>query len=227
MKPILLVLCAITVLSACGGTAATPTAPAAAPTVQNATLAPATLPAASTRTDRRAPTLAPTAPPTETSNPTALPTETSVATSVPTLAPTTLPAATATRAVVTVPTQTLAPAVYVMAFSIDPPAPKSKPAQFLFHVAFLNTVGENVNYAHWRVLIFPKGQTKAVGDPQGQSKTIVPGASAQDTEAWSIRVTAGCETFTAQPIWENEDGKQTPLLQPGGQNLTLDFQVCP
>ena len=42
-------------------------------------------------------------------------------------------------------TPELAAAVYVTALSVDPPEPKSKPAEFLFHVSFLNTVGENVN----------------------------------------------------------------------------------
>jgi len=117
--------------------------------------------------------------------------------------------------------------VYVTGLSVDPPAPKSKPAEFRFHVKFLNTVGENVNYPRWRVLILPKGQTKAVGDPQGASKTIVNGASEQTTGVWSIKVAFGCESFVAQPVWENEDGKQTPLAMPDGKSAALEFQVCP
>lgn len=112
-------------------------------------------------------------------------------------------------------------------FQMDPAAPKSKPAEFFFTVSFLNTVGENVNYSRWRVLIFPKGQTNAIGDPRGISKTIANGTSQQITEAWSIKVTSVCESFLAQPVWENEDGKQTPVPQPDGKNLTLEFQVCP
>lgn len=211
--------------SACsGGNSTTPNEPTAAPTLQNVTVfAPATLPVVSTRTDRRAPTLAPTAPPTDLPTATPLPADTAT----PVIAPTATALPTATRAVVAPPTATLAPAVYVTAFNVDPPAPKSKPAQFLFHVAFLNTVGENVNYSRWRVLIFPKGQTKAVGDPQGASKTIATGASTQDTELWSIKVTSVCEAYTAQPVWEDDNGKQTPFLQPDGQAITLDLQVCP
>lgn len=219
-----LVVIMVSVCACSGGNSATPNEPTAAPTLSNVTVsAPATLPVASTRTDRRAPTLAPTAPPTDL--PTATPPPTDTAT--PVVAPTATALPTATRAVVAAPTATLAPAVYVTAFSVDPPAPKSKPAQFLFHVAFLNTVGENVNYPRWRVLIFPKGQTRAAGDPQGGSKTITTGTSTQETELWSIKVTSTCEAFTAQPVWEDDNGKQTPFLQPDGQTIALDLQVCP
>ncbi len=216
--------------------------------IQNATatLAPTVAPI-NTRTDRRAPTLAP--PGTATlaaafapslaaaftpslaaaftpSPPTG--TATLAAAFTPTLAPTftALSSPTSARPNAS-PIPTLARAVYVMSFSIDPPAPKSKPAQFLFHIQFLNTTGDVVQYPRWRVLIVPKGQTKAVGDPQGASKDIANGASEQQTEFWSIKTALGCEAFTAQPVWENEDAKQTPFLKPDGKNIVLEFQVCP
>lgn len=188
---------------------------------------------------RRAPTLAPTVAATAVSTETPLPTDT--ATVLPSA--TALPAATSTRSNASPtrpnasptrpnasPTSQLAAAVYVTGLSVDPLAPKSKPAEFRFHVKFLNTVGENVNYPRWRVLILPKdqkGQSKAVGDPQGASKTIVNGASEQTTGVWSIKVAFGCESYVAQPVWENEDGKQTRLVMPNGQSAALEFQVCP
>ena len=195
--------------------------PTAAPLPQTTKLPTPTNEPISTRVERRAPTLAPTA--TETIVvATAIPTPTATVENSATPSP--LPTNTRAKVVATAP---LEKAVYVTKFQIDPPQPKSKPAEFLFQVAFLNTVGENVNYPRWRVLIFPKGQTKAVGDPQGVSKTIANGASQQDTQAWSIKVSSTCESFTAQPIWENEDGKQTPLPQPDGKIPTIEFQVCP
>lgn len=179
---------------------------------------------------RRAPTIAPTEPPTDI--PTQAPTELPTATALPTNTSTPLPVATAvTKVANTRPAATavpnIAPGVYVTAFRVDPAAPKTKPAEFSFTVNFLNTVGEPVNYPLWRVLILPKGQTKAVGDPRGASKTIATGASQQTTEPWSIRVTSGCETFLAQPVWQDEEGRQIPLNKPDGSSVTLEFQVCP
>lgn len=225
----------LVLVSACTSGANTPAAPPLTePTVassnQNPTTgAPATIPAAGTRTDRRAPTLAPTSQATETSvvPPTEIPTATSAATN--TTAPTTVPTLAASptaRQPLATATPAAAPGVYVTTFRIDPPAPKSKPAEFFFQVGFLNTVGQVVNYPRWRVLILPKGQTKAVGDPQGTSKTIAPAASDQKTEVWSIKVIAGCETYIAQPVWEDEDGRQTPFTAPDGKAVGLEFQVC-
>lgn len=214
--------CAIFFLNACTSSATIPTeiAPTLAPSAQTATPEP-TAAAISTRVERRAPTLAPTA--TETIVlPTAIPSATPTVES----SATPLPLATNTRAQ-GVPTAPLAKAVYVTKLQIQPPAPKSKPSEFFFVVNFLNTVGENVNYPRWRVLIFPKGQTKPIGDPQGESKTIANGASQQNTERWSIKVGNGCETFTAQPVWQDENGKQNPLAQTDGKPVTMDFQVCP
>jgi hypothetical protein len=128
------------------------------------------------------------------------------------------PAATATLS--------LAAGVYVTALRVDPPAPRAK-QPFLFHVGFLNTVGEPVNYPRWRVLILLKGQTRAQGDPQGASKTIAVGASEQSTAVWSINAALGCETYIAQPVWEDENGKQTPFPRPDASLAELEFQVCP
>jgi hypothetical protein len=219
------------VFAACSAPAASPQTPVPTATVPATNATPtATVFVSSSDGGRRAPTLAPTATATEVLEPT--PTTIPSATALPSSTATTLPSATA-RVLPTntrpnaLPTPQLAAGVYVTSFQIDPPAPKSKPSEFLFHVSFLNTVGENVNYPRWRVLILPKGQSRAVGDPQGRSKTIVNGASKQMTEAWSINVNAVCESFVAQPVWENEDGKQTPFPQPDGKIPTIEFQVCP
>lgn len=215
-----------------------PTAPP--PTVAPSATAPAfrtEIPVVNTRTDRVAPTLAPTqstaeipavtiAAPTETlAAATTAPTETLLPTTAPTNAPANVPA----TAAPTIPSSTtmLAPGVFVTDLKITPPQPQNKPAEFFFTVSFLNTVGENVNYPRWRVLIFPQGQTNTIGDPEGLSKTIVNGASAQDTKPWSIKVGSACETFVAQPIWEDENGARKNLVQPDGKPLTLEFQICP
>lgn len=201
-----------------------------APTVAPSATPPAfrtEIPVSNTRTNRVAPTLAPTTKPTiaptEIIPPTAAPTD------QPTLAPTTVPTkvpSTVASSFAT-PTLKLAPAVYVTNLKITPPQPKNKPAEFLFTVSFLNTVDENVNYPRWRVLIFSQGTAKPIGDPEGLSKTIVNGASTQDTKPWSIKVGVSCENFTAQPVWEDENGKQTVLVQPDGKPSTLEFQICP
>ncbi len=230
-------------VSACGGPSevAPTSAPAVTPTGTGGGFITA-IPVVSTRTDRRAPTLAPTgtataAPPaTETQVPpseTAEPTATTPPTTVP---PSATRPAVATNTARPLPTRTLAPAtatlpplapaVYVTAIQVDPAAPKSN-AEFLFHVSFLNTVGTSVNYPHWRVLILPQGQTKAVGDPAGTSKTIAAGALRQDTQVWKINVRQACQAYTGLPIWEMEDGRQVPFLQPNGASISINFQVCP
>jgi len=219
-----LILCA----SACSAPA-NPTAPPQA-TVAPSAAAPAfrtEIPVVNTRTDRIAPTLAPTQPPTEI--PTVAPTFTTTLppTIAPTIAPTTAPTLAPTIASASPTTSARAPGVYVTDLKINPPQPKNKPAEFFFTVAFLNTVGANVNYPRWRVLIFPKGQNNTIGDPEGLSKTILDGASTQDTKPWTIRVASVCETFVAQPIWQDENGGRHTLTQPDGAPLTLEFQICP
>ena len=235
---ILLFVLVLVLVAGCGGSEtpmpATPT-PAAQPTIVEPT---ATTFAANPGSVRRAPTIAPTEPPTEiptvapTQAATIPPTELPTAAALPTNTAAALPAATVVPAAAsTRPASTtapnIAPGVYVTAFRLDPPSPKTKPAEFFFTVDFLNTVGEPVNYPLWRVLILPTGQTKAVGDPRGASKTIAVGASEQTTEPWSIRVASGCEAYIAQPVWQDEEGRQTPLNKPDGSAVTLDFQVCP
>jgi hypothetical protein len=217
----MLVLC----LSACStATPAAPAQPTSAPPTQNVAPVSTEIPVVNTRTDRRAPTLAPTEP--ATAVPTASETPTPSATATLAATETSLPLSTPSKPAPTA-TLELAAGVYVTAFRVEPAQPKSKPAEFHFHLAFLNTVGEAVNYPRWRVLIFPKGQDKAIGDPQGESKTIANGASEQNTQAWSINVTSVCETFTARPIWEREDRVQVPLPAPDGNIPSIEFQVCP
>lgn len=203
--------------------AASPTAVPPSATAQptnSPTLQPTAVPPSATLQPTQAPTDQPTAvPPTEapTEQPTAVPpTATAAPTSVPTIQPTTAP-----------PTPTLAPAVYVTSLTVDPPQPKSKPAQFVFHVGFLSTVGETVNYPRWRVLILRKGEQHAFGDPQGESKSIATGVSTQSTTPFAINVFSTCEAFIAKPIWEDENAKQIPFPMPDGSAPSLEFQVCP
>lgn len=237
MKPYLCVLCALIFFASACSAETPPTAPP--PTAAPSATAPAfrtEIPAVNTRTDRVAPTRAPTTeptraptePPPPTDAPTLAPTETVPPTLAPTVAPTeTLPPPNAPTEQPTTAPSNLAPGVYVTDLKLTPPQPQNKPAEFFFTVAFLNTVGENVNYPRWRVLIFPKGQTNTIGDPEGSSKTIAVGASTQDTKPWSIRVTNVCESFVAQPAWEGEDASRHILVQPDDKPLTLEFQICP
>jgi hypothetical protein len=231
-------LLAIFFIAACSAQT-NPTAPPE-PTVAPSATAPAfrtEIPVVNTRTDRVAPTLAPTqstaeipaetiAAPTETlAVATTAPTETLPPTTAPTNAPANVIATTAPTILSS--TTNLAPAVYVTDLKITPPQPQNKPAEFFFTVSFLNTVGETVNYPRWRVLIFPKGQTNTIGDPEGLSKTIAADASTQNTKPWSIKVGTACETFVAQPIWQDENGSRHELVQPDGKPLTLEFEICP
>ncbi len=228
MKQLGVLLTLIIFASACSA-ATNPTAP------PEPTVAPSAAPAfrtevsaVNTRTDRIAPTLAPTLPPTAIPATAPAPTETAPPTAAPTTTPARAQTDSASSATPAPPTESnLAPAVYVTALKINPPQPQNKPAEFFFTVAFLNTVGANVNYPRWRVLIFPKGANNTIGDPEGLSKTIADGASTQDTKAWSIKVTSACETFVAQPIWQDENGSRHTLAQPDGKPLTLEFQICP
>lgn len=237
MKLQLCVLCALIFFASACSAETPPTAPP--PTVAPSATAPAfrtEIPVVNTRTDRVAPTRAPTTEPTlapteplpSTDAPTLAPTQTISPTLAPTQVPTeNLPPTNAPSEQPTTAPSNLAPGVYVTDLKITPPQPQNKPAEFFFTVSFLNTVGENVNYPRWRVLIFPKGDDNTIGDPEGLSKTIANGASVQDTKPWSIRVANVCENFVAQPIWEDENASRHILVQPDGKPLTLEFQICP
>jgi hypothetical protein len=115
----------------------------------------------------------------------------------------------------------------VTALAVEPPEPKSKPAQFFFRVSFLNTGDGAQTYPRWRVLIFPRGETRATGDPQSDTRVVPVGASELTTRMWDINTPISCEPYTAQPIWEDESGTRTRFTQPDGTRVELDFQVCP
>lgn len=122
------------------------------------------------------------------------------------------------------PTPAVAPGIYVTSLGIDPPEPKSKPAQFSFRVGLFNTTGADRS-SRWRVLIYRPDERRPMGDPQGQALTIPAGHSDQVTRPWEIKV-MGCEPFYAKPVLEDADGRQTPLVQPNGQEIVVSFQVC-
>lgn len=247
-----LVLASLVLLALAACSSETPTAPAlqagpspTPPSVSTAESPPTVLFA--TRVERRAPTLAPatatllpsatSVPPTATlvpspsASPTAQPSPTPVpASPIPTtrVPATAIPAtrvpASPTRLVTATPT--VAPGVYVTALSVEPPQPRSKPATFFFRVRFLNTTGKPQSFL-WRVLIFPAGAPNSTGDPQGDVRILPAGVSDQVTRVWDINTPINCESYTAQPVWQDDAGRRTPFLQPDGAPLTLAFQVCP
>lgn len=150
-------------------------------------------------------------------------TSTSLATlvaTVPSSAPSTLAPVPANT-----PIPQIAPGLYVTAIQVDPTEPKSTPAQFWFHVTFLNSTGAALQLPRWRVLIYRPDGKKPMGDPRGVAGSAAPGTSEQVTQPWQIKV-MGCEPFFGKTVHENEGGGLTPFLKPDGTELTISFQVC-
>lgn len=120
------------------------------------------------------------------------------------------------------PTPALAPGVYVSRVVYVPlDAPN-----FAFRVTFINTTDAPVTYTNWRVPFFEPGARNSIGAPKGATKTIPVGTSELQTESWKVGV-GQCTSYEARPVWEDQDGRQTPLLKPDGQRAALTFQLCP
>lgn len=120
------------------------------------------------------------------------------------------------------PTPNLAPGVYISRIVYQPlDAPN-----FEFKVTFLNTTGAPVTYGNWRIPFYEPGAKNSTGAPKGAVKTIPAGTSEQLTEPWKVGV-GQCTPYTAKPVSEDSDGRQTPLMLTDGQPATLDFQICP
>lgn len=134
--------------------------------------------------------------------------------------PATLPiVATASAAT---PTPNLAPGVYVSRIVYQPlDAPN-----FQFKLTFLNTTDAPVTYANWRVPFFQAGAKNSVGAPRGLDKTIPVGATELVTEVWKVGV-GQCTPYTARPVSEDSEGRQTQFIAPNGQPIAFDFQICP
>jgi hypothetical protein len=165
--------------------------------------------------------------------PTALPTEVPPATAEPEATPTeALPTSTATDAAPTppplptappdTPTPVIAPGVYITRLVY---APLDAP-NFQFQLTFLNTTGAPVTYALWRVPFFEPGVRNSIGAPKGLVLTIPEGTTELLTEPWKVGV-GQCTSYTGRPVWEDLDGRQTPLLLTGGQESSIEFQICP
>lgn len=225
--------------------AASPTSQAAEPTgAVTATLVPAT--------PTVEPTIAPTAtpPPTETAQPTAaaatlpptqaaepttaatataLPTETIEPTAVPTATnapPTTAPTAVPPTQPPPTPTPALEPGVYVSRINFVPLNPGSSPASGEFHVSFLNNTDSERGFTRWKMLIFVPGGTKSTGDTLGQDKVFAPGVTEHVTSPYRLGL-AQCQTLIGKPVWEDQEGRQTPFLATDGKEASLQFQMCP
>jgi WD40 repeat protein len=175
-------------------------------------------------TPQRSPTALPTqtAEPESSATPPATPAQT---TSAPTAQPTLLTIPTAVPPVVT-PTPALAPGVYVSKIVFVPINPGQSPASGEFHVTFLNNSGADLGFARWKVLVMEPGNTKPIGDTVGAAKSIPVGTT--ELVAGPYRIGLGeCRNFIGMPVSEDDDGRQSPFLQPDGGQAVLDFQMCP
>ncbi|OQY87754.1 MAG: hypothetical protein B6D41_11485 [Chloroflexi bacterium UTCFX4] len=120
------------------------------------------------------------------------------------------------------PTPKLAPGVYVSRIVYQPlDAPN-----FQFKVTFVNTTGAPVTYTNWRVPFFDPGAKNSTGAPKGLAKTIPVGVTELVTEVWKVGV-GQCTPYTARPVSEDGEGRQTQFIAPDGQPVALDFQICP
>lgn len=120
------------------------------------------------------------------------------------------------------PTPELAPGVYVSRIVYQPlDAPN-----FQFQVTFINTTGAPITYPNWRVPFYEPGAKNSIGAPKGLDKTIPVGTSELLTETWKVGV-GQCTPYTAEPVSEDGDGRQTQFVTPGGEPAALDFQICP
>lgn len=136
-----------------------------------------------------------------------------------TAAPTLLVLATAPAAT---PTPKLAPGVYVSSIVYQPlDAPN-----FQFKVTFVNATGAPVTYTNWRVPFFEPGAKNSMGAPKGLDKMIPVGTTELLTEPWKVGV-GQCTPYTARPVSEDGDGRQTQFVTTEGQPAILDFQICP
>jgi len=140
----------------------------------------------------------------------------------PTLAPTpTAPAQEPTLAPAAPATPALAPGVYISQITYLP----LNPPNFQFKVEFINTTGTPFNTL-WLVPFFEPGAKNSIGAPKGSERVIPVGASELLTESWKVGV-GQCTAYTGKPVWQDQDGRQTPFLQPNGQPAAIDFQLCP
>ncbi|TAH50702.1 MAG: hypothetical protein EYC68_12760 [Chloroflexota bacterium] len=120
------------------------------------------------------------------------------------------------------PTPNVAPGVYISRIVYQPLGGPN----FQFKVTFLNTTDAPVTYSKWLVPFFEPGAKNSMGAPKGVENTIPVGTSEQLTETWKVGV-GQCTPFTAKPVSQDQDGRQTPFALTNGQPATLDFQLCP
>ncbi len=178
--------------------------------------------------------------PTEVNAPTAIPTAEATARptvdlslpsggggSITTPSPTEPPAATAPPSPLPLPTApptptaALEPGIYITQLAYVPlDAPN-----FKFKVSFLNTTGQPFN-TRWLVPFYEQGVKNSIGAPKGVERTIPVGASQMETEVWKVGV-GQCTTYTGIPVWQDEDGRQTPFRAANRQDASVSFQLCP
>lgn len=166
-------------------------------------------------------------PPTEPVPPTETPTLPREETAVPPTPTSASAAATATLPIAATPrpftpTPDVAPGVYITRIVYVPlDAPN-----FQFKITFLNTTGAPVTYPKWVVPFFEPGAKNSLGAPKGAASTIPVGTSELLTETWKVGV-GQCSPFTARPVSQDADGRQTAFPFTNGQPAALDFQLCP
>lgn len=157
-----------------------------------------------------------------TMTPTAEPTELDPATVEPTAEPTELVLPT----IVATPQRVLAPGVYVSRIIFVPLNPGQSPASGEFRVTFINTTDAEQGFTRWKVLVFRPGANKSDTDALGENKTFPPGTSEAVTREFRIGLSQ-CENFVGIVVSEDQENRQTPLLNLNEQESAVEFQMCP
>ncbi len=174
---------------------------------------------------------------TETSAPSGLsgttnasPTPTDTPVDIPTAVPLPPPAtatntSTARTPAARVPPSSSVAGLYVTRLRVDPSHPvKNDPINF--YITFVNPTGKPENH-NICVEIYRPGEKKSFGITHCPSQTIPTGTSEIMTGGWIVTGIRQCIPVRARPISRDDGDNRFPYLQANGNDLWLDFQVCP
>lgn len=126
------------------------------------------------------------------------------------------------------PTVAIKPGVYVSSLRFTPRAPKrGEPVVFL--PTFVNTTGKPSSFK-WLVEIWEASGNKK--NPYGQADAVqqqIPTGTAElaTGNAWKVAGGGPCIPFRARVVYEDDQTQRIPFRQTNGQDLWVNFQVCP
>lgn len=242
-----IVLSPLLLTAACSGPAPTPVplTAVAAPTVlvpftpeSGTPELPTLLP---TVTSAPLPTITNAPPPTSP----ALPTTAALASPAPTLVPVTVTSSgnipTVTRAPTRIITRAPAtatmtvtpsalpagqPSVVISALRVEPTTPKADTGPTFF-ATFQNRSSDNQGFDVCVEIWDPEKTKNSTGLTACKQTTMPPGSTEMQIGGWAPKGQGECKPFRARAIARDEEDNRTPFVQVNGQDLWVDFTVCP